>query len=274
MLIISDSLVLTDGFLPPWSPLVGWHNLVTAANIEAGNSNPLYPISNLATTRTVERWQAANTTAQRIIVTPDYLGMVDYVAVQRHNFGSAKISFSVEVYREVDGGGPVWVEVASEQFAADDRTIIVRFAPQSVSGVALRLRSGTAPARAAILYVGKLLILEPNIEPDFTPLPYGRVTDYENDITENGDFLGRVVFSETLESTVSLPYLDPDWYREEMDAFIATCATTPFFFAWDPLHYPKEIGFAWIKKGSNPQPKIHDVSGVVSIQLEMGGTLR
>lgn len=272
MLVISNSLVLSEATeAPPWSPVVGWHNLVTADNVEADTEENSYPATNLATVLTVERWQASTTAEQRIIVTPEFLGEIDYIAVARHNFGSAQISVSVEVYTELDEGSPVWVEVVQQVLLADDSPVLFRFDPQAVVGVCLRLRTGDAVARAAVLYVGKLLILKPTIQTDFTPLNYGRVTDVVNDTTENGEFLGRTVLSETLESSVRLMYLDPQWYRAEMAPFVASTSRRPFFFAWDPLNYPREIGFAWIKAGSNPRPSIYENVGLMSIELSMGG---
>lgn len=271
MLVISPNLVLSAAQeFPPWSPIVGWHNLVTSTNVDAGNEDPLNPASNLATHLTAELWKAADTSEQRIVVTPEYMGDIDYIAVARHNFGSARIAVSVEVYTETDEGGPNWVEVVPDVLLGNNAPVIFRFELQPVVGVCLRLRTGIAPGSAAVLYVGKLLVLPDHIQTDFTPLPYGRVLETANDLTESGEYLGPIVLGKKLESSVSLPYLDPDWYREEMDPFIRSFPA-PFFIAWDPLHYPREVGYAWVKPNSNPQPKIHHVSGTMSIDLDMFG---
>lgn len=272
MLVVSQNLVFSEvQDFPPWAPVVGWHNVVTAANVATDTEDPNYPAVNLATNRTPEQWRGTNTTEQRIVVTPDYIGEIDYVAVARHNFGTAQISVSVEVYTEVDEFGPVWVEVHEGIMPADNGALVLRFVPQAVVGISLLLRTGNAPPRASVLFVGKLLVLPATIQTEFTPLTYGRVIDGATNVTENGDYLGRLIHSEMLESSCSLLYLDPVWYREAMDPFIKASSLVPFFFAWDPLHWPREVGFAWIKEGSNPQPRIYENVGLMSITLEMGG---
>jgi hypothetical protein len=272
-LVVADSVALThDTLFPAWSPVVGWHNLVTADNVTAGTENSDYPAVNLATNRTFERWQALDTSEQRLVVTPNYMGDVDYIAVARHNFGTAHIEVSVEVYTELDVLGlPDWQEVVSSVMPADNKPLIFRFAPQGLLGICLRLRSGDAPPRAAVLYTGKLLILPSTLQTDFTPLNLGRVITLASNENDVGDYLGRTVLSQTLESTVRLMYLDPQWYRESMDPFVAASAITPFFFAWNPLEHPEEAGFAWIRAESNPQPRIYENVGLMSIELEMEG---
>lgn len=252
---------------------MGWHNVVTSQNVTAGTEEQFFPAVNLATNRTPERWQATDTSEQRIIVEPDYIGDLDYIAVARHNFGSAQIAVTVQGYTEVDelSGQPAWFGLVQETMLANDQAVIFRFEPQPLVGVSLLLRTGTAPARAAVLYLGKLLILEPYIQLDFTPLPLGLVADYTADVTETGEYLGNLVLSRRLESTLQLQYLSAEWYRAEMDPFVKATATDPFFFAWDPLNYPLESGFAWIKPGSDPRPAIHLHDGRLSITLEMAG---
>jgi hypothetical protein len=274
-LVISRNLILSSvQTLPAYSPVVGWHNLVTAENVTAETEDASYPAVNLATNRTPERWQADDTSEQRIIVDlSNYVGEVDYIAVARHNFGSAQIAVTVQGYTEMGESPvePVWFDLCQEVMLANDQAVIFRFDPQGLVGISLLLKTGSEVARAAVLYVGKLLILPPHIQPDFTPLPQGRVVDYTVDVTESGEYLGNLVLGRTLESSVTLPYLDPDWYDDEMDPFIEASATTPFFFSWDPLNHPMQTGFAWIKPGSNPQPRIHDVVGYKSITLDMAG---
>ncbi len=274
--IVSGSVALSAvGEFPAWSPVIGWHNLVTAANVSTGNADVNFPTVNLATDNTAERWQASSADDQRIVVDlSDYVGDIDYIAVARHNFGSVKAELSVEVYTDLDVNGlPDWQEVIAPVIPANNSPKLFRIAPQAVLGICIRIQNAIGVPRAAILYAGKLLILKPTIQTDFTPLNLGRRRETVTDRNEVGDFLGRMVLSEGLESSVSLLYLDPAWYRQYMDPFVAAAATTPFFFAWDPLGYPDEVGFAWIRPGSHPQPSIYENVGLMSITLDMSGIM-
>lgn len=246
--------------------MVGWRNVVTAATLEATSQDASFPSSNLANPSTAELWKAASTAEQYLTVTPTGMQHIDYVGIARHNFGSAHIPFSVE--RLIDD---VWQEIASPALAATDAPLIIRFRSDAGAPTRIRLQPGDAPAAAAVLYAGQSLLLPPNIEIGYTPITYGRRIDDEEDVSESGNFLGRPVYGETRQTTPRISYMDGDWYRQHMDKFVAAAMRRPFFWAWDPLHYPLEVGFCWIRKGSVVEPVIHTSSGHMQIDLPMRG---
>jgi hypothetical protein len=45
-------------------------------------------------------------------------------------------------------------------------------------------------------------------------------------------------------------------------------ANEPFFFAWSPLTYPDEVGYAWVT--NDPQPQINEPTGEIDISLQLG----
>jgi hypothetical protein len=67
-----------------------------------------------------------------------------------------------------------------------------------------------------------------------TPIKYGRRTNVTNGMSESGNFLGRIVLGQMVETEVSLQNITPGWYRSYMDPFIEASRETPFFFAWRP----------------------------------------
>ena len=47
----------------------------------------------------------------------------------------------------------------------------------------------------------------------------------------------------------------PDsWYRDNIDPMLTAQPRRPFFFAWDPQNFPREVGYAWLT--NNPVPVI------------------
>lgn len=269
MLVISRDLVLSAAEASyAANPSIGWHNLVTAANIAATSASALYPVSNLAnpSTSTFMSWHSASTSNQYHTVTLDGFTEVDYLAVARHNFGSAQIVVSVEA-----NSGAGFVEVVQEQLLADDAPVMFAFTALTPTAVRLRMQpSGTAP-RAAVLYVGKLLRLPRSIRVDarHTPFEMGRVTRIVNGRSENGNFLGRIVLSEMSQSIADFEWFEPIWYRTHFHPFLQASKDTPFFFAWNPTEYVDEVGYAWMME--EPHPEIDPVTRWVAVSLKMQG---
>ena len=112
-------------------------------------------------------------------------------------------------------------------------------------------------------------MLQRRIYVGHTPIPYGRESRVTTGVSESGNFLGRIVLGESLETSVDLQNMTPAWYRAEMDPFIAASKEAPFFFAWRPDSYPRETGYAWMT--NNPKPSNQRSNGMMQISLSMGG---
>lgn len=264
-LVISTSLVLspTQG-VSLNHPAIGWHNVVTSTSIEADTALPNYPVSNLANPATHLRWEATNASEQYLTITTNEIGQVDYIAVAKHNWGSAEIPISVEGF--VDG---TWTEIVEETMLSDDTPAMFRFAAKSLPQIRFKLQSGSTAPRAAVVYCGKLLVVERRVWVGHTPLPHGRKRSVANGRSESGNFLGRIVLGESRESTVPLSLISPDWYRAIMDPFLAVAGETPFFFAWRSESYPREVGFCWLT--DDPMPAPVGPSNLIAFDLHLGG---
>src|SRR5690606_8959527 len=89
----------------------------------------------------------------------------------------AQITVSVEGRDEIEGSPETeWVELVGETLLADDGPVIFRFTPQPLAQIRLRMQPGSALPTAAVVYVGKLLVMERSFPVDgrFTPFPLGR----------------------------------------------------------------------------------------------------
>jgi hypothetical protein len=267
MIVISSALALTTAYTENnWLPAIGWHNLVTVDNIAADSENANYPVSNLANTSTVLEWRSESTGEQYLTLTYDYDDEIDYAAIAGHNWGSDAITVTVQTLSA--DAGATWVDAVDEQILADDSPVLFRFTARN--GIGLRFKlvpGGTSPVvpKAAVLYVGKLTVCQRSVQVGHTPITFGRRRTIINNRSEDGDFLGRVQTGEGLTSTVELSNLEPDWFREHLDPFLDSAP--PFFFAWHPLTYPTEVGYAWLT--NDPQPQISDFLGRFNVTLQM-----
>lgn len=266
-LVISSAVVLAgagDG-LSLDHPVIGWRNVVTPSGLSASDTAlASFPVSNLANPATHLEWRATNAIDQYIYVTTNEVDPIDYIAAARHNWGSAAISVTVQGL--ISG---IWETIVDEVMLADDGPALFRFAPQSLSSVRFKLAAGNAPPRAAVVYCGKLLVIERKIYVGHTPLPHGRKRSVANGRSESGNFLGRIVLGESRESTVPLSLISPDWYRATMDPFVAAAGEDSFFFAWRSQSYPREVGYCWLM--DDPMPVPTGPSNLIAFDMKLGG---
>lgn len=265
-MIINNALILdaVENSGPDY-PLVGWKNLATAGSIATDTALANYPASNLANPATYLQWKAADQSDQHITVTLDGVTATDFVGIAKHNFGSAQIPVSIEGY--ISG---TWTLLAGPLIPADDTPLLFRYTPQALPQVRIRLQPGNAAANAAVIYVGKLLIVERKIYFGHTPLPHARKSTISNGASESGNFLGRIVLGSWRETTAHFERITPAWYRANMDAFFATVKETPFFFAWRPQSYPAEVGYGWLIDDPMPTPDDQN-DNLLMFDLHLGG---
>jgi hypothetical protein len=269
MIVISSALVLDPVETGPDHPLIGSDNIVTASNIAATTAALNFPASNLGNpmTHTQARWIAADTTQQYLTITTDGFTAFNYIAVARHNFGSALIRPSIEV--NIAG---VWTEISPPVYVpADNGPLLWRFDSQVRTQARIRLQSGTVPARAGVVYLGKLTVVQRRLYVGHVPMPYARKSDFSNGMSETGDFLGRIELGSYTETTASFRLITPSWFRATMAPCLAVIRKKPFFFAWRPASYPNEVGYGVLAADTAPAPQDQGSGNLIAFDLMMRG---
>ncbi len=278
--VISSGFVVSPGDdnLNADSPIVGYHNLVTTGNISATTEDPDNPASFMGSPVTHQRWKAgAGSPSSEEYITVDLSGVeptdIDYLAIARHNLGSSQAPVSVEIVQDEPGSPADWQEVISQRLLPNDNPTIFRFDAQTAYSIRLRIQESQATVpldpTIAVVYVGKLLLLQRRIFVGHTPIPYGRRLTVANHKSTSGNFLGRIVLGKTRKTNVSLRNLTSAWYRSYMDPFIISAQEKPFFFGWRPGTYPYEAGYAWLTSDAEPTNQLGN--GMMSIDLEIEG---
>ncbi len=269
-IVLSPGLVVAPAatFQPHW-PVFAWDNLVTIENVEAETAHADYPATNLANPSTNLRWQAADATDQALTVTLSTLQAVDCLCVERHNFGSAGVTVSVDGLTAEPGAE--WDEIFPEYLPADDTPILLRYAEANLIGVRLNLQPDVIAPRAAVLNVSKLLVVPHGVAPGHTPIVDGRDVELLTGRAQSGDHLGSIVVGEALSTSVSFADLDGDWYRQTMrPAVRAMNNGRAVFFGWSPTRRPTEVGYCTLQ--GTARPVINQTTGEMDIQLALGGT--
>jgi hypothetical protein len=126
---------------------------------------------------------------------------------RRHNFASAEIPVSIEGF--IDG---VWTEIVEEVMLPDDGPALFRFTAQSLSRYPIRMQAGTDEPRAAVVYVGKLLVIERKVYAGHMPMTDGIKVSRRQRSKRGGNFLGRIVLGEWRETTIPLSLISPAWF--------------------------------------------------------------
>lgn len=276
--VLSSSLVLTDtasggGTINANNPLIGYENLVTTANLSTTTEDGDYPASNLANASTNLRWLGAAgspSTDEYITLVLDTNEDVDYVGIAKHNFYTAQITVSLEIL-DPDASPDTWTEVISEFIPPSDGPILMRFTPQGITSMRIRLQPGSAEPTAAVVYAGKLLVMQRRVYVGHQPMTLNSELSVVSHRSISGNFLGRVVLGEKTAGSLSLQNLTASWVRTYWNAFREAAQNYPFFFAWRPSDYPYEIGYCWLT--NDPKPENQSSNGLMSVDLEFEGVV-
>ena len=266
MIVISSSVVLTASEITDTrNPRIGWKNIVTAGNVSADEESDAEPVVNIANPATYLRWRGETTAEQAVQVTLVAAQDVNYFAIARHNLGTSGATLAFQYSSD----GSSWTDAISPLVLSTDNVVIYEFDTVFARLFRLLITPGSEPPSIAVLHIGETLVLQRRIYVGHTPLPYGRKTTVSNGRSESGEFLGRTLRRQFLESSVDLQNLTPAWYRQHMDPFVEAARTRPFFWAWRPAQYPSEVGYAWLTddvKVSNQRP-----NGFMQLSFSMQG---
>lgn len=263
-IFIAPSIVLSaDSSSLRW-PAFLWTSLITAAGISADHADSNYPATNLANPATASLWKSGSTADQDIVFTVSPSAPIDSVGIARHNWGSGAVG--VTILGKTADVGAVF-ETLLELSPGDDSPILAIFESGYYTQIKISLAPGSVAPQAAVISIGTLLRMTTGIPPGHMPLFDARDITLLTAQAENGDFLGDVITSQLLSTSVDFKLLDPDWYRTNMRAFMRS--RDPFFFAWSPTSYPLECSYC--KFNGSPKPTINQVSGQMDISLPLIG---
>jgi hypothetical protein len=268
MIVITQNIVLDAVESGPDHPVIGWHNLVTAATIAASSADASYPATNVANPATYREWRAAAAVQCYLTVTTDGLTPIDYLAIARHNLGSGQIPVSVETFN-----GTSWDEQTSPVYLPDDAPALFRWSSAARIQARLRMQASGASVipRVAVMYCGKLIVVERKLYVGHTPLTLARRDEFSNGVSESGEFLGRIQLSATTASPAQFRLISRSWYDEVMAPAIARYKGRPMFFGWRPASKPRQVGYAWLTNDPMPVAQGASDGNRDAFELQMGG---
>lgn len=266
-ILISRDIVLTDQSTEDANAgHIGYQNLITRSNVAADSEENFFSIVNVANVATNLFWRSASLAEQYITVSASLNAGIDYIGFANHNLSTGGVAYQVEGSDD----GVTWTPISDEVIPDSDAPHVQLFPLAIYTTYRIKLTPSTSIfPRIAVIYLGKMLVLQRRVYVGHTPITMGRDTTFSNNVSENGHFLGRTIRRESLQSSIDLKNLTPEWYRSYMDDFAQAARTTPFFWAWRPVDYPLEVGYVWAT--DDVVPKNQRANGMMSVSLKLRG---
>jgi hypothetical protein len=194
---------------------------------------------------TFDRWNF--TGSQTITYTLPANTDIDAIGVGAHNLSGRTIT--AEYSTTVDGS---WLSFGSASQTDNLPALLLR---ASVSARRIRVTvSGTGAGYIGVIYAGLKLQMPHPIYGGHTPLQFSATTDYFNNRSESGEWIGRQIRRRGFETEFSFDRLQPAWYRTFFQPFVESAKENPFFIAWRPVTYPGEVGYCWTEADISPSP--------------------
>ncbi len=207
---------------------IGYKNLLVSGD---GASQSLAIIPN-----TYERWADSSGTMTGVFQLATNED-IDFVAIGAHNLFSAGVT-SIEIsyrqnlsvgYTVIETFTPVSDEAIMRLYDTISNVIEVRILINGVNANSTR--------EIAVVYAGTALVMEQPIYGGHSPIDLSAKTEYQNSMSDTGQFLGRTVISKGIETDYSWRHLSPDWYRGNFQPFVDSAKRLPFFIKWRPDLY-------------------------------------
>jgi hypothetical protein len=250
--VSSQVLVTTRAIVSP-RPIIGFRNLLREGDITGGDLNAF---SGFAT----DFWE---TDAGENIMEVELSETTpaDYFAIARYTAG---LSFVLQ-FRE----NGEWENA---------------FSPITPDGLTMVLFDQRSSTRWRVIVTGEGAIADISFGPRLTfergvfvghgPETLNPSRELRTNRTERGNPVGRSVLHTGFQSEINVDNLSAAWVRSQWTPFTTHAETLPFYWFWNPLHYPGEGIWAWSmddETATNERVGGVNQRGFMSVQMPIRG---
>jgi hypothetical protein len=251
MITVSKPLLLAapDAAQSLEFPRIGWDTItrdLLPSAVSASSDTQTGPADAVLRDDTAEYW-LPNTLPATLTIDFGRLEDVDYVGVAGHTLGSSACSLKLETSMD----GVTFAQFGLDYVAADDSAQM--FLDTVRQARLLRLSvSGAAAPKIAVVYVGKVLVMEKRVTGGYVPITMARNTVKRNQVSRGGQFVSTSIRRMGVDGTATFEHLSSSFVRNSFDPFVKSARTFPYFFAWNPLTFPLEVAYCWTDKDIRP----------------------
>ncbi|QGZ13097.1 hypothetical protein [Alteromonas phage XX1924] len=196
---------------------------------------------------TWERWKFS-TAANTLIV--DFSTAVDFdtVCIASHNLSNA--GATIAVYYEPEPGG-VFVKLGEKTPTNNEPICFYSETLLDALTIEIRITGASGVPQIGYVSAGESLQMQRPFFNGHIPITDGDVTEYYSNRTESGEIIGQQIRRQGYQTSADWRYIDDTWYRTYFDPFKKAAKLTPFFFMWNLLEYPDDVGFCRISQDIN-----------------------
>lgn len=257
-----------SSYIEPNSPRVGILNYASKLNVVSSEfTSPLNPEWLATLPNTDERWISINSTEHQFIYNSSSGEVeVDYIAFAAH---SGLVGGQVEIELKL-GSDTVKEEGPFSVISSDP--VMFLFDPVDCDTVIIKFSAAASfTLSVGHISVGLSVALPRKIYVGHSPIPYSQDVSTRFEVSDNGNFLGQELNKSLKKSSVSISNIPPDYYRDIIyPRFSQPAKTLPFYWAWRPAQYPKEVGFCWLPTG-NVNASNQSPNGFMQLSFDLVG---
>ena len=191
---------------------------------------------------------------------------INFVALAAHNLGTHLGGITIDVsYATTIGGSLISLVTWAP---TDNSAIMTLIAPVVAAEIILTFATG-AGLELGVVYAGNALEMPHGIYGGHAPISLNAKTKYQSTMSDSGQFLGRNITRQGIETNFSWRHLDPAWYRATFNPFVQSARVTPFFLKWRPDTY-EDTAFGYTTKDIAPN-NMSGGSRLLDVSFNMRG---
>lgn len=261
-------MILTVGEPDLSLPIIAWRNVFAGATVEddigAVTYEPGFPPPAIVTYSTYEG-AAASGGIGPLTIDPGETVLIDYFAfssVLQPDSPPHTLTISTsgtpddEDFTQLD----TWTDVRYPLLVLLETPVSAR-----------RVRIQMTAEFAGNVMAGRRLQVQRPVYVGHEPVRLNRRTVSTGPQSENGQYLGKLIRSESLRTQLDLTNLSPAWVREHLDPFVAAARDQPFYLAWRPSEID-DVAYCWLE--SDPQIEGQRVNGMMRANMRILATSR
>jgi hypothetical protein len=221
-----------------WQPLTG--------TVSGDGTNPGYAANDY----TSQRWQLApGANAWTLVTAAD--ASIDCVFIAAHNLSGKTVTISTSA--TVGGAHTTRATITP----TDNSTICALFNTAStgvvytIREVRVSVNDGTDIA-VGIIRAGAALQMPIPIYGGHRPLNLNLVTEAQQQFSETGQWLGRIIKRRAVTTSYDWEYLTPTFYDTSFEPFAKTLPLQPFCIAGNPSKMASDVGFVFTDRDVEP----------------------
>ena len=163
---------------------------------------------------------------------------IDFIGIAATNAGTHNGGTPISIGYASSVGGSV-ISLGTIEPDENNSAVMRLFTPVTAAEVVIIFNSAPVGSglELGVIYAGKSLEMPHGIYGGHAPIVLNGKTKYQSTRSDSGNFLGRTITSQGIETSYKWRHLDPYWYREYFQPFVKSARKVPFFINWRPDVY-------------------------------------